>query len=53
LASEHGTGKFNPEDKLGVLRDEYGIKGVQALGKRVAEITKLIKAGEAALSRLF
>jgi multimeric flavodoxin WrbA len=51
LASEHGTGKFNPEDKLGVLRDEYGVKGAQALGKRVAEITKLIKAGEAALSR--
>ncbi len=51
LASEHGTGKFNPEDKLGVLRDEYGVKGAQALGKRVAEITKLIKAGEVALSR--
>jgi len=53
LASEDGTGKFNPADKLGVLKDEFGLKGAQALGKRVAEITKLIKAGEAALSRLF
>ncbi len=52
LASEHGTGKFNPEDKLGVLRDEYGVKGAQALGRRVAEITKLIKAGEAVLGSL-
>jgi hypothetical protein len=53
LASEHGTGKFNPEDKLGVLKDEFGLKGAEALGKRVAEITKLIKAGEAAISHLF
>ncbi|HEX75438.1 MAG TPA: flavodoxin family protein [Dehalococcoidia bacterium] len=52
LASENGTGKFDPEDKLGVLRDEYGVKGARALGKRVAEIAKLIKAGEAELSHL-
>lgn len=52
LASEHGTGKFNPEDRLGVLRDEYGIKGAQALGRRVAEITRILKAGEGALNRL-
>ena len=48
LASEGGTGKFDPGDKLGVLRDEYGLNGARALGKRVAEITRLIKAGEAA-----
>jgi multimeric flavodoxin WrbA len=48
LASEGGTGKFDPADKLGVLRDEYGLKGARALGKRVAEITRLVRAGEAA-----
>jgi len=48
LASEGGMGKFDPGDKLGVLRDEYGLKGARALGKRVAEITRLIRAGEAA-----
>ncbi|MBL7209675.1 MAG: flavodoxin family protein [Dehalococcoidia bacterium] len=52
LASEGGTWKFNPEDKLGVLRDEYGLKGARALGKRVAQITRLIKVGEAELSHL-
>jgi len=52
LASENGTGKFDPDDKLGVLRDEYGLKGARALGKRVAEITNLVKAGQAELSRL-
>ena len=51
LSSENGTGKFDPGDKLGVLRDEYGLKGAEALGKRVVEVTKLIRAGEAALSR--
>ena len=48
LASEGGTGKFDPRDKLGVLRDEYGLKGAEGLGKRVAEITRLVRAGEAA-----
>ena len=51
LASENGTGKFDTADKLGVLHDEYGVKGAQALGKRVAEITKLIKSGEFAIGR--
>ena len=50
LSSQGGTGNFDPEDKLGVLRDEHGLKGARALCKRVVEITKLIKAGEAALS---
>ena len=47
LASEGGMGKFSREHKLGVLRDEYGCKGAEGLGKRVAEITRLIRAGEA------
>ena len=50
LTSENGEGKVDPEDKLSVLKDEYGLKGSRALGKRVAEITKLIKAGTANLN---
>ncbi|HIE18021.1 MAG TPA: flavodoxin family protein [Dehalococcoidia bacterium] len=52
LASQHGTGRFDPQDKLGVLKDEYGLRGAQALGRRVAEIARLFKAGEAALNRI-
>jgi len=49
MSSENGTGRFNRADKLGVLKDEYGVKGAQDLGKRVVEITRLVKAGNAAL----
>jgi len=45
LSSEGGSGKFNPEDRLGVMKDEYGLKGARSLGQRVAEIAKLLKAG--------
>ena len=45
LSSESGTGKFDPKEKLGVLKDEYGLRGARSLGHRVAEITKLLKAG--------
>lgn len=45
LSSEGGTGKFSYKKKLGILDDEYGLKGARALGKRVAEISRLIKAG--------
>jgi len=45
LSSDYGTGKFDPKDKLGVLKDEYGLRGARSLGQRVAEIAKLIKIG--------
>ena len=45
LSSEGGSGKFDPEDRLGVMKDEYGLKGARSLGQRVAEIAKLLKAG--------
>lgn len=43
LATDGGTGKFNPEDRLGVLSDEYGVMGARLLGERVAEITRRLK----------
>jgi len=49
LSRGGGTSKFDPDDKLGVLQDKYGVKGAHELGKRIAEVTKLLKAGEAAL----
>lgn len=52
LASENGTGKFDRDFKLGVLRDEFGLKGARSLGKRIAEVTKIIKAGETELNHL-
>ncbi len=45
MSSDGGTGKFSYKNKLGVLQDKYGLKGARALGKRVAEISRLIKAG--------
>lgn len=47
LSSDYGTGKFDPKDRLGILKDEYGLKGARSLGQRVVEVTKLLKAGEA------
>jgi multimeric flavodoxin WrbA len=49
VSSEGGTGKFNREDKLGVLKDEYGLAGCRLLGKRVVEVTMLLKTGGKAL----
>ncbi len=51
LSTMPGKGIKEPEGTPKVLRDEYGIKGAQALGKRVAQIAKLLKAGEAALGQ--
>jgi multimeric flavodoxin WrbA len=45
LSSGGGMGKFDPEDKLGVLKDEWGLRGARLLGQRVVEVTRLIKAG--------
>ncbi|MBM3149732.1 MAG: flavodoxin family protein, partial [Chloroflexi bacterium] len=50
VSSEGGTGRFNREDKLLVLRDEYGLVGARGLGKRLVEVTRLLKVGGGALS---
>ena len=51
LSSEHGTGKFDPEDRLGVLKDERGIKSAHTLARRVVEVTRTLKAGREALDK--
>lgn len=49
MSSEGGTGKFDPEDKLGVLKDELGIRSAHTLARRVVEVTRTLKAGREAL----
>ena len=49
MSSKEGTGKFDPEDKLGVLKDELGIRSAHALARRVVEISRMLKAGREAL----
>jgi len=44
-----GTGKFDPKDKLGILKDEYGLKAARALAKRAVELARIIKTGKDAL----
>ncbi len=48
LSSDEGAGKFDPRDKLGVLKDESGIKSAHALAKRLVEVTRILKAGREA-----
>jgi len=49
LSSEGGTGKFDPDVRLGVLNDELGLRSARTVGKRVAEVSKIIKAGKGLL----
>lgn len=49
LASEGGTGKFDPEDKLGVSKDKLGMTSAHNLAKRLVEVTRMLKAGREAL----
>lgn len=49
LSSEHGSGAFNPKERLGVLKDEYGLTGARNLGQRVVEVARLMKAGREAV----
>ena len=38
VSSLDGTGKFVPDDKLGVLKDEYGLKSARRLVRRMVEL---------------
>ena len=45
LSTEHGTGKFDPKDKHGVLKDEIGLKSARNLARRTVEIACTLKTG--------
>ena len=49
LSSEGGMGKFDPDIKLGVLNDDFGLRSARSVGKRVAEVSKIFKAGQESL----
>ena len=49
LSSDKGEGGFDPKDRLGVLKDEYGVASARQLGKEAVDMARLIKAGQQAL----
>jgi multimeric flavodoxin WrbA len=51
VSSIHGDGTFDPKDKLQVLKDDFGLKGAEAIAVRMVEMARIIKAGMAALTQ--
>ena len=49
LTSFGGGGKIDPQERVMVLKDEWGIKGAKALAERMVEMIRIIKAGKKAL----
>lgn len=49
VATKDGTGRFDPEDRLGVLNDEFGLNTVRGTVNNAVELARLIKAGKEAL----
>ena len=50
LSSEGGCGRFDPQVRLGVLNDEFGLRSAQSVGRRVAEVAQMVKAGQQSLA---
>lgn len=51
VSSLSGTGKFTPDDKLMVLKDEYGLRSARRLARRMVELIRMVKLGREALDR--
>lgn len=51
LSSEQGTGRFDPKDKLGVLKDDFGLSRAQMLVERLVEVSRIVKGGQEKLRR--
>lgn len=51
LSSSGGTGRFDPKDRLGVLKDDIGMESARALGRRVVQMTRTLKAGRQSLGQ--
>ena len=50
VSSLGGTGKFIPDDRHQILKDEYGLKSARRLVKRMVEIIEIVKLGKEALA---
>ena len=48
VSSDGGSGRFVPEDKLGVLSDKLGMASARAVAKRTVELARILKAGQQA-----
>lgn len=48
VSSEGGSGRFVPEEKLGVLRDKLGMASARALARRTVELARIVRAGQEA-----
>ena len=46
VSSDGGSGRFVPEDKLGVLKDKIGMASARALAKRTVELARIIQVGQ-------
>ena len=51
VSSLSGTGKFTPDDRLMVLKDEYGLRSARRLARRMVELIRMVKLGREALDR--
>ena len=51
LSSSGGSGRFDPKDRLGVLKDDVGMESARALGRRVVQMTRTLKAGRQSLGQ--
>ena len=49
LSSEGGEGKFDPKERLGVLKDEYGLASAQQIAREAVDMALVVKAGQRAL----
>jgi hypothetical protein len=48
LSSDGGSGRFVPQEKLGVLKDKLGMSSARALAKRTVELARIMKVGQEA-----
>jgi multimeric flavodoxin WrbA len=46
VSSDGGSGRFVPEERLGVLKDKLGMASARALAKRTVELARILKAGQ-------
>jgi len=51
-ATEGGTGKFDPQDRHGVLKDEFGMTSARGTVRNVVEMARIVKAGQEALQNM-
>ncbi|MEE8471755.1 MAG: flavodoxin family protein [Dehalococcoidia bacterium] len=49
LSSEGGMGTFDAAERLGVLKDEYGLTSARNLSRKMVDVIKLVRAGKEAL----